>query len=124
ADIPDATGETRYQQYQLPGGRNYRELLLTLPPPAPREVSERYKIGADIRAQRATFEAAGYSAGGIEIAAAMLDEHGGIETALHLQSTKVGRGFGYTRDDEAALSLLRSIESGLRKELDKAATEA
>lgn len=34
ADIPDATGETRYQQYQLPGGTNYRELLLTLPPRA------------------------------------------------------------------------------------------
>lgn len=31
AEIPDATGETRHQRYQLPGGDNYRELLLTLP---------------------------------------------------------------------------------------------
>ena len=31
ADNPDSAGQTKFGQYQLPGGQNYRELLLTLP---------------------------------------------------------------------------------------------
>jgi len=31
ADNPDASGKTKFSKYQLPGGKNYRELLLTLP---------------------------------------------------------------------------------------------
>ena len=33
--IPE-TKDTKFQGYALPGGRNYREIVLTLPPPAPR----------------------------------------------------------------------------------------
>lgn len=32
SETGSAAGQTKYQQYQLPGGENYKELLLTLPP--------------------------------------------------------------------------------------------
>ena len=56
------SGETKFASYQLPGGENYRELLLTLPTPDAKDVSAkvaaldsriaRYEAtGADLRAQ-------------------------------------------------------------------------
>lgn len=37
ADEPFVPGSTRYSSYQIEGGRNYRELLLTLPPESNRD---------------------------------------------------------------------------------------
>lgn len=34
ADNPDAAGDTKYSKYTVPGGENYKELLLTLPVPS------------------------------------------------------------------------------------------
>jgi len=50
ADGPEDGGVTKYDDYTLPGGRNYRELLLTLPPTM-RTIDE-YKV---IRADGTTY---------------------------------------------------------------------
>jgi N12 class adenine-specific DNA methylase len=53
ANTKDEIGETQYHNYQLPGGENYRELLLTLPQEGQRATSldQRYE---ELKAQRAS----------------------------------------------------------------------
>jgi hypothetical protein len=41
--VPEPT-PTKYQKYQLPGGENYREILLTMPEKAPKTLPEGYSL--------------------------------------------------------------------------------
>ncbi|HRY42273.1 MAG TPA: hypothetical protein P5153_17195 [Candidatus Krumholzibacteria bacterium] len=45
---PDRDIETRYGSYTLPGGKNYRELLLTLPPKRPLSAANRNGLADDL----------------------------------------------------------------------------
>lgn len=118
ADIPDATGETRYQQYQLPGGTNYRELLLTLPAAAMPEPM--YKSGDDIRGKKAAFIDAGWSGDAVEAAAELVDRYGSLERALGGQDRLIAQGYGFTQAQRDAGGILRAIIIGQRKREDEA----
>lgn len=52
----ETTTSTKFQSYQLPGGENYRELLLTLPTPTSENVARRAELAAVDRERPLTTE--------------------------------------------------------------------
>lgn len=115
---------TKYGQYTLPGGTNYREVLLTLPVNAAASVPERYKTGADIRDAAVTLEDMGFTAESIEAAAAFVDQAGSPRQALEMQDHLIARGYGYTEAQRAAGAVLRGITKGHQNAVDEANRKA
>lgn len=117
-------GNTKYQSYQLSGGENYRELLLTLPKKEPLVIAEMYRSGDDIRAKESAFVSAGFSKESVQSAAEFIEEHGSLEAALRFQDTLIGRGYGYTGAQKESGALLRSIISAHKKKVAAAKISA
>lgn len=115
---PIEGGATKFSQYQLPGGENYREMLLTLPEnPVPQRM---YNTGADILRKGDEFEALGFPMPVIEAAAKFVDEGGGLERGLATQDALIAQGWGYTANQKEAGALLRGLISGQKKRVAKA----
>jgi hypothetical protein len=105
----------KYSQYTLPGGENYREVLLTLPEKSVAKPEPIYKKGGDILAKQALFVDGGFSAEAVQAAASFFDEGGSLSRAIAIQDAKVARGYGYTSAEKEAGQILRAIWSGARK---------
>lgn len=120
-----ASGDaTKYAQYTLPGGTNYREVLITLPSKATTAPEMMYRTGNDIRAKLATFVEGGFSADAVEAAAAFTDDGGSVKQGLGLQDQLVARGYGYTQAQKESGQLMRALLSGQQKRVDSAMQDA
>lgn len=109
-------GPTKYEQYTLPGGSRYREVLLTLPEPKLADI-EPWTPGR-MRAKRDVFIDAGFTPLGVDVAIAAATEAGGVEAALRSLDAKVGSGV-YRESQKEARDILRSAVSGERKNKEK-----
>jgi len=103
---------TKYSQYTLPGGTNYREVLLTLPEPKLAEI-EPWTVGR-MRSSKDKLLDMGFSQLAIDTAIAKATETGGVESALRAMDAKVASGTASQGQREAA-QLLRGMASGERK---------
>jgi hypothetical protein len=115
---------TKFRSYSTRGGKNYRELLLTLPEKAVAKPTPMYTKGADILAKQALFVDGGFSAEAVQAAASFLDEGGSISRATAIQDAKVARGYGYTPAEKEAGQILRAISGGARRAEAEAISES
>jgi hypothetical protein len=107
----DEQALTKYEQYTLRGGKNYRELLLTLPEHGANDVGW---TADKIRQRRGMLEDGGFSPGAIDRAIEVADERGGAADALRALDRKIASGV-YGEHDKPALALLRGLVSGAQK---------
>jgi hypothetical protein len=107
---------TKYSEYALPGGENYREVLLKLPKQKIESPKMQYQNGDDIRAKIDEFSNAGFSPEAVQEAASFVDLFGSVEDGLRKQDALIARGWGYTPQQKEAGQVLRGILSGYQKQ--------
>jgi len=119
---PDSAKPTKYGDYTLPGGTNYREVLLTLPAKAG---PEPLVWTADrMREKRGQFiDDMGFAAETVDAAIGYVDEAGSVEDALRMTDARVGSGV-YKKGTPLVRDMLRGLVVGAKKknEADKPAT--
>lgn len=124
SDARGDTNQTKYGSYTLPGGENYREVLLTLPAKTTPKPDMLYASGEDIRAKASTLVDAGFSADGVEFAAKFTDDGGSVRGGLEIQDRLIARGYGYTPGQKEAGQILRALLSGQQKRISAAEAES
>lgn len=111
-------GEPKFGTYRLPGGENYRELLVILPP---RADTKKITSGNDIRSKADQYVALGFSPDAVKAAADFVDDAAKLApganaaAALTMQDRLISGGFGYTAAQKEAGDVLRSLVEGERK---------
>jgi len=105
----------KFGTYVLPGGKNYRELLVILPE---RADTKKITSGNDIRSKVDQYVALGFSPDAVNAAADFVDEAARLApganaaAGLTMQDRLISRGFGYTAAQKEAGQVLRSLVEG------------
>jgi hypothetical protein len=115
--------ETKFSNYALPGGENYREIVLTLPTKKTAPPEMMYRSGDDIIAKTSSFVDGGFSPDAVKAAAAFTDNAGSVESGLAMQDRLISQGYGYTQADKEAGQILRAIINGQRQRASAANAE-
>jgi hypothetical protein len=115
--------DSKFSSYSLPGGENYREIVLTLPPKTSAAPTIMYQSGDDIIAKTSSFVDGGFSPDAVKAAAAFTDNAGSVENGLAMQDRLISQGYGYTQADKEAGQILRAIINGQRQRASAASAE-
>ena len=104
---------TKYRQYTLPGGENYREVLLTLPEKAG---PEPLVWTADrMRSMREKFiDDMGFAPETVDAAIGYVEEAGSVDDALRMTDARVGSG-AYKKGTPLVRDMLRGLVVGAKK---------
>jgi hypothetical protein len=113
----------KFSSYTLPGGENYREIVLTLPTKKTAPPEMMYRSGDDIIAKTSSFVDGGFSPDAVKAAAAFTDNAGSVENGLAMQDRLISQGYGYTQADKEAGQILRAIINGQRQRASAANAE-